>query len=100
MLPASHILASVSNVYNAVLLEGDAVGQILLYGKGAGEMPTASAVFSDINDAASDIMSKTAARIPMNYYSASRSAALTPARAALSGKPLTHLRPADLSAGM
>lgn len=78
MLPASHILASVSNVYNAVLLQGDAVGQILLYGRGAGEMPTASAVFSDIVDVASDIAAKAAVRIPMNYYSASRSASLKP----------------------
>jgi homoserine dehydrogenase len=78
MLPNSHILASVSSVYNAVLLEGDAVGQILLYGRGAGEMPTASAVISDIIDVASNIAAKAAVRIPMNYYSASRSAPLKP----------------------
>jgi homoserine dehydrogenase len=78
MLPNSHILASVSSVYNAVLLEGDAVGQILLYGRGAGEMPTASAVISDIIDIASNITSKAAVRIPMNYYSTSRSVPLKP----------------------
>jgi homoserine dehydrogenase len=78
MLPNSHILASVSNVYNAVLFEGDAVGQILLYGRGAGEMPTASAVISDIIDVASNIAAKTAVRIPMGYYSASRSVPLKP----------------------
>lgn len=68
MLHTDHILASVSDVYNAVLLEGDAVGQILLYGKGAGELPTASAVVSDIIDVAKNISGGTPIRIPMSYY--------------------------------
>ncbi len=72
MLHTDHILASVSDVYNAVLLEGDAVGQILLYGKGAGEMPTASAVVSDIVDVAKNIVSGKNIRIPMDYYNHSR----------------------------
>jgi homoserine dehydrogenase len=78
MLPNAHILASVSKVFNAVLLEGDAVGQILLYGRGAGEMPTASAVVSDIIDVASNIAAKAAVRIPMEYYSVSRSVPIKP----------------------
>lgn len=69
MLRTNHILASVSEAYNAVLLEGDAVGQILLYGKGAGELPTASAVVSDIIDVARNISGKTPNRIPMSFYS-------------------------------
>jgi homoserine dehydrogenase len=69
MLRKNHILASVSDAFNAVLIEGDAVGQILLYGKGAGEMPTASAVVSDIIDVARNISGKTPIRVPMNYYS-------------------------------
>lgn len=72
MLHTDHILASVSDVYNAVLLEGDAVGQILLYGKGAGEMPTASAVVSDIVDVAKNIVSGKNIRIPMDYYNHDR----------------------------
>jgi homoserine dehydrogenase len=72
MLHGSHILASVSNAYNAVLIEGDAIGRILLYGKGAGEMPTASAVVSDIVDAARNISGATPVRIPMHHYTASR----------------------------
>lgn len=72
MLPLRHILASVSGVFNAVLIEGDAVGPILLYGKGAGEMPTGSAVVSDIVDIARNIAGKTAVRIPMDYYSSAR----------------------------
>jgi homoserine dehydrogenase len=78
MLHARHILASVSDVYNAVLLEGDAVGQILLYGKGAGELPTASAVISDIIDVAHNISCRTGVRIPMLYYSSSREMPVKP----------------------
>jgi len=44
----SHLLASVNYEYNAIFIKGDAVGKTLFYGKGAGEMPTASAVLSDI----------------------------------------------------
>ena len=78
MLPARHILASVSDVYNAVLLEGDAVGQILLYGKGAGELPTASAVVSDIIDVAHNISCRIGVRIPMRYYSSSHELSIKP----------------------
>jgi homoserine dehydrogenase len=68
LLHRDHILASVSGVMNAVLLEGDAVGPILLYGRGAGEMPTASAVVSDIVDVARNLQSGAPLRIPMDYY--------------------------------
>jgi homoserine dehydrogenase len=78
MLPKGHILASVSDVFNAVLLEGDAVGQILLYGRGAGEMPTASAVVGDIVDAARNIADNCPKRVPMRYYRADRKTALVP----------------------
>ncbi len=81
MLPVRHILASVSDVYNAVLLEGDAVGQILLYGKGAGELPTASAVVSDIIDVAHNISCKAGVRIPMEYYSSSQELPVKPIEA-------------------
>ena len=78
MLHTNHILASVSDVFNAVLLEGDAVGQILLYGKGAGELPTASAVVSDIIDVAKNIASGNNIRIPMSYYSSHRTVDVCP----------------------
>ena len=47
-IPSSHPLASVSDAYNAVYLRGDALDDIMLYGKGAGAFPTASAVVSDV----------------------------------------------------
>lgn len=48
MIPTDHPLASVNGVYNALLVQGDAVGDLMFYGRGAGQMPTASAVVSDI----------------------------------------------------
>jgi homoserine dehydrogenase len=48
MLPKDNLLASVNGVYNAILVEGDTVGTTLFYGRGAGDMPTASAVLSDV----------------------------------------------------
>lgn len=63
MLPSGHILSGVNGVYNAVFIEGDAVGQTLFYGKGAGDMPTGSAVVSDIVDIARDINSCSSERI-------------------------------------
>lgn len=53
LLPATHPLASVSGAYNAVILEGEAAGNLMFYGKGAGGRPTASAVLSDLVAAAS-----------------------------------------------
>ena len=52
MVPVSHPLASVRESYNAVFVEGDAVGSLMFYGRGAGGYPTASAVLGDVIDAA------------------------------------------------
>jgi homoserine dehydrogenase len=52
MVPASHPLASVRDSFNAVFVEGDAVGELMFYGRGAGGFPTASAVLGDLVDAA------------------------------------------------
>jgi len=52
LLPKSHILSGVSGSYNAVLMHGDEVGNILLHGEGAGSRPTASAVVGDLIDLA------------------------------------------------
>src|SRR5207247_6111834 len=47
MIPATSPLAAVSGVFNAVFITGDAVGDLMFYGRGAGQLPTASAVWSD-----------------------------------------------------
>jgi homoserine dehydrogenase len=48
MIPAASPLAAVAGVFNAVFLTGDAVGDLMFYGRGAGQLPTASAVWSDV----------------------------------------------------
>jgi len=55
MVPVRHPLASVHGSFNAVFIEGDAVGELMLYGRGAGGRPTASAVLGDLIDAASNL---------------------------------------------
>ncbi len=52
LIPKSHVLASVSGVFNAVAVRGDVVGETLFYGRGAGQDPTSSAVLSDLAEAA------------------------------------------------
>jgi len=48
LVPKQHPLASVNDVYNAILIEGDPIGQVMFFGPGAGSGPTASAVVSDV----------------------------------------------------
>jgi homoserine dehydrogenase len=52
MIPAGSPLAAVSGVFNAVFITGDNVGNLMFYGRGAGQLPTASAVWSDTIDIA------------------------------------------------
>ncbi len=48
LIPVSHPLSNIQNEFNAIFVKGDAVGEVMFYGRGAGEMPTASAVAADI----------------------------------------------------
>jgi homoserine dehydrogenase len=59
MLPKTHALAAVRESFNAVFIEGDAVGELMLYGRGAGGRPSASAVLGDIIDAAGNLRRNT-----------------------------------------
>lgn len=59
MVPLTHPLASVRDSYNAVFVEGDAVGSLMFYGRGAGGFPTASAVLGDVIDAAVNLRKGT-----------------------------------------
>jgi homoserine dehydrogenase len=63
MLPDSHMIAGVNGVFNAIYIESDATGPQLYYGRGAGEMPTGSAVVSDIADIAGGIRNRAADRV-------------------------------------
>ena len=62
LVPLDHPLASVRDSFNAVFIEGGAVGELMLYGRGAGGDPTASAVLGDLIDAASNLRSSSYAR--------------------------------------
>jgi homoserine dehydrogenase len=55
MVPLDHPLAAVRDSFNAVFIEGDAVGELMFYGRGAGGRPTASAVLGDLVDAAANL---------------------------------------------
>jgi len=63
LVPNSHVLASVNHVFNAVFVRGDIVGDTLYYGRGAGQDATASAVLSDLADAALDLKCGAKSRI-------------------------------------
>ncbi|HEX9883237.1 MAG TPA: homoserine dehydrogenase, partial [Desulfobaccales bacterium] len=64
LIPRDHMLANVHGAMNAVHVTGNAAGPILLYGQGAGMMPTASAVVSDILDVARNLRRGAPCRIP------------------------------------
>ena len=64
LVPNTHVLASVNHVFNAVFVRGDIVGDTLFYGRGAGKDATASAVLSDLADAALDLKSGNQQRVP------------------------------------
>jgi len=64
LVPNGHVLASVNHVFNAVFVRGDVVGDTLFYGRGAGKDATASAVMSDLADAALDLKFGTTLRVP------------------------------------
>ncbi|SFM49490.1 homoserine dehydrogenase [Thermodesulforhabdus norvegica] len=63
-IPSGHVLAGVRGAYNAVHVHGDAVGHVMLYGLGAGMMPTGSAVVADLMDLARDIAQGIHCRLP------------------------------------
>ncbi|OGQ98529.1 MAG: homoserine dehydrogenase [Deltaproteobacteria bacterium RIFOXYD12_FULL_57_12] len=68
MVPENHLLANINGAYNAFHFTGDMVGNVLLYGLGAGMMPTGSAVAADVVDIARDIMTGAINRVPSLGY--------------------------------
>ncbi len=65
MIPDSNPLSKVDGTLNAVTISGEAVGKMMLYGHGAGMMPTANAVLSDIVDIARTLQTGGGIRVPM-----------------------------------
>src|SRR5665213_882896 len=68
LLPIDHLLARVDGVNNGILVKGDAVGEVLFSGRGAGGLPTASAVISDIIYVARNVAVGVAGRVPSIPY--------------------------------
>jgi homoserine dehydrogenase len=68
LLPAAHPLASTNDVYNAIYVRGDAVGDVMFYGRGAGMMPTGSAVVGDIIDVCRNILFGSTGRVACTCY--------------------------------
>jgi homoserine dehydrogenase len=64
LIPEETMLANVNEAYNALYITGDAVGNVMLYGPGAGMMPTGSAVVSDLVDVARNILKGAVGRVP------------------------------------
>ncbi len=98
LVPESNQLAGVDDVFNAVLMQGDMLGDVVFYGKGAGKLPTASAVVADVIDALKDggkihdsLFWKPAEKLdhqlmdPAKYYYI-RTAGVAPAAAAQCGR--------------
>ena len=67
-LPLNHPLASVGGVFNAIFVRGNAVGEAMFYGPGAGSLPTASAVVADVIEAARNKLDGNAGRIKCTCY--------------------------------
>ena len=68
MIPFDNQLSNVNGPLNAITISGDAIGDMMLYGLGAGMMPTASVVVGDIVDLARNLLSGTRGRIPLLSY--------------------------------
>lgn len=64
MLPKEYLIAKVDGPFNAIYVDGDATGSTLYYGRGAGSVPTGSAVVSDIVDIARNIQKEAIGRVP------------------------------------
>ena len=68
LIPHDHLLSKVDGTYNAVFIDGNAVGPSMFYGKGAGMMPAASAVVSDIIDLSRNLLCGISQRVPLFSY--------------------------------
>ncbi len=68
MLPENYPIATVDGVFNALAVVGDAVGSTMFYGRGAGDMPTGSAVVGDIIEIGRDILAGCANRVPVTAF--------------------------------
>jgi homoserine dehydrogenase len=69
LIPEKHLISTVEGVFNAIYIKGDAIGPTLFYGQGAGQMPTGSAVISDLVELGRNLLIQaTGRRVPLLAY--------------------------------
>lgn len=68
MVPEEHMLSTINSAFNGIQFQGDVVGDVLLYGQGAGMMPTGSAVAADVVDIGRNIENSAVNRVPALSY--------------------------------
>lgn len=85
MVPEEYLIATVNGIYNAIYIVGDAVGNTLFYGRGAGAMPTASAVVSDLMESARNRVHGSVGCVPPTGFDPDR-------REILKMKPMEEIR--------
>ena len=68
MVPDEHLLANINGAFNAIHFKGDMLGNVVLYGLGAGMMPTGSAVVADVVDISREILTDAVQRVPSLSY--------------------------------
>lgn len=78
LIPTGHLLASVNGVYNAILVTSYALGPTMYYGKGAGMMPTGSAVVSDVIELCRTLRLGTSGRLPSRAHASPAERQLKP----------------------
>lgn len=97
-LPKEHPLASVNGVYNAIFVRGNAIGEAMFYGPGAGSLPTASAVVADIIDVSRDIVHHAFGRVNCTCYREKRLCPLEKTRSSYYVRLLVEDKPGVLGA--
>ncbi len=98
LIPSSHPLATVNDSFNAVFVHGDAVDDVMFYGRGAGEMPTASAVVGDVMDIARNIQYNCKGRIRCTCYKEIPIKSIDECRSSYFIRMQVHNRPGVLAA--
>lgn len=98
LLPENHPLASVNDVFNAIFVRGNAIGEAMFYGRGAGSLPTASAVMADVIDISRDIVNDTFGRIAFKGYPRKKMCPLADTESAYYVRMIVEDRPGVLGA--
>jgi homoserine dehydrogenase len=97
-IPLTHPLAAVRDVFNAIFIRGDAVGETMFYGRGAGSMPTASAVCADIMEVARDISHGSSNRILCTCFDEKRISPISETESSYYIRLLAEDRPGVMAA--